>query len=252
MIASEIVQAALREGNLIPIGTDPTSAQMTEGMALLNEMLFSFFGNEIGEPLMEWMIPPPQQTSPVVARWPLKLYYPTPPNVAVEVWQNPPCNVRLMASNTEATTIYLQHLPNDGARVQYVNVGATADLVVNGNGRMVEGETEVTVAYESATQWLWFYRADLGNWILVEELDEDSDSPLPIEFNGLLRCGLAIMLASRYGLDPRQGTLMTYQNQLKKAWARYRQPTPVLGGSMQVPPTWQSYPNGLQVYGDML
>lgn len=241
--ANELIQQAHREGNLIPVGTQPTTAQINEALGRLNNIITSLFGNEIGEPLFEWPVLPPQQTSPINARWPLA------PGLSIDqtrlesAWPYPPCNVRLMASNTVEKTIWLQYMPNDGARVAYRAVSATADLVVQGNGRRVEGASSVIVEpTDNAGERLWFYRADLGDWIRIQALGLTDQSPLPDEFDDFLICALSIRLSSRFGNEPRQGTLLTFKDQLAKLKARYRQPTAVLGGSWQAPNTIQAYP----------
>lgn len=242
--ATDLIQQALREGNLIPVGTTPTAVQLTEGLGRLNNILDSLFGNEIGEPLFEWPVLPPQRTAPVAARWPV---YPgvTPQEQRLEnAWPYPPGNVRLMASNTTPQTVYLQDWPNDGARVAYRAVGATAELTVDGNGRRIEGATSYVVdPTADGGSRLWFYRADLGDWIRIQTLALTSESPLPMEFDDFLICSLSIRLSARFGNDPRAGTQMTYKDQLAKLKARYRQPTAALGGSDQAPPSWQSFPN---------
>lgn len=243
--ASTIITQALREGNLIPVGTTPTDAQLAEGLDRLNNLIDALFGNEVGEPLFEWPVPPPQQTSPVNARWPI---YPgvSPQNQRMtDAWPYPPGNVRLMASNSEEATVYLQHQPNDGARVGYTAVGASAVLNIDGNGRRVEGAATVQVdPTDNGGQNLWFYRGDLGDWIRIVPLALNDTPPLPKEFDDFLITGLSIRLSARFGNDPRQGTVMTYKSQLSKLQARYRQPTAALGGSDAVPPAMQAFPQG--------
>lgn len=244
--ASIIVTQALREGNLIPVGTSPTTEQASEGLDRLNIFVSALFGNEIGEPLFEWPVPPPQRTSPENARWPLY------PGLSYDearlpgVYTNPPCNVRLMASNTTPTTIYLQHMPNDGARVAYVSVGAADALTLDGNGRMIDGSATIDIEpTDDGGRQLWFYRGDLGSWQKIITLASDTESPLPMEFDDYLITGLCIRMSSRYGSDPRSGTVATYKSQLAKLQARYRQPTAALNGGMDaVPNTWQAYPQG--------
>lgn len=243
--ATEIIQQAHREGNLLPVGTVPTAAQYAEALGRLNNLITALFGNEVGEPLMEWPVLPPQGNAPVNARWPVY------PGIAPQesrlgtAWPYPPGNVRLMASNTTPQTVYLQHWPNDGARVSYRAVGATDVLTIEGNGRRIEGATSIIVdPTDDNGERLWFYRGDLGNWIRIQALGLSDEVPLPQEFDDFLITGLYMRLSSRFGSDPRPGSTMTYKDQLSKLKARYRQPTAALGGSEQAPPSWQAFPTG--------
>jgi len=242
--AEDIIKQALREGNLIPVGTSPTTAQLTEGLQRFNVFVKALFGNLIGEPLMEWPVLPPQQTAPVNARWPLFPGVPEQQARLADAWPYPPGNVRLMASNTTEQTVYLPYPPNDGARVEYVVVGATANLILSGNGRLIEGQPTQTLEYDAASQSMFFYRSDLGRWTMIGTYALSTASPLPDEFDDFLVCGLCIRLSSTYGNDPRQGTVLTYKDQLRWLQARYRQPTPALGGSEATPPSWQAFPQG--------
>lgn len=239
--AQALIEAAFREGNLIAADAPISTTLMTEALGRLNNFLFSLMGNELGEALQEWPVPPPQFTAPVMARYPLINPLPLATE-SLEVWPYPPNNARLMVSATQATTVYLQAQPNDGARVAYIALGSPANLTLNGNGRLIEGQTSIEL--ESALvsgERTWLYRGDLGNWIRLGELTLTTESPLPAIFDDLLITGLCIRLSSRFGNDPRQGTVMTYKDQLAKLQARYRQPTAALGGSSQVPPTYQAY-----------
>lgn len=243
--AQTIIQQALREGNLIPVGVTPTAVQLSEGLDRLNNLIDGLFGNEVGEPLFEWPVPPPQQTSPVNARWPLTPGVPFEQRRMGDAWPYPPCNVRLMASNSGPETVYLQHMPNDGARVGYTAVGASDMLTLDGNGRRIDGApTYVVDPTDQGGIRLWFYRGDLGQWIEIKTLALTDESPLPKEFDDFLITGLCIRLSSRYGNDPRDGTVKTYTDQLRKLQARYRQPTAALGGSDQAPNSWQAFVQG--------
>jgi hypothetical protein len=50
----------------------------------------------------------------------------------------PPANVRLMAKNTVATRVYFQYQPQDGALMEYVDVGHTEALTLDGNGALFD------------------------------------------------------------------------------------------------------------------
>lgn len=237
-IASSLVTSAYRQDNLIPVDQSPSTAEAAEGLAKLNRILDNLFGYELGELLMEWPVPPPQRTASVGARYPLS---PTTANdLPSTVWPYPPGNVRLMCSITSVTTIYLQHFPNDGARMELANVGMTATLTLDGNGRKIEAAATLAVT-SAATTKRWFYRSDTGNWVLVATLT-DSDTPyLPTEFDEYLIAELAIKLAPGHGKSPSAYTLESRNRELSKLKARYYQPTAVLGNGLDSPMTAQTY-----------
>lgn len=236
-IASVIVSRAFRRDNLIPVGTNPSTAEAAEGLAMLNTIIDTLFGNEIGEPLMEWPVPPPQRTAPVAAQYPL---LPPASDLLSTQYPYPPCNVRLMASNTVATTVYLQNLPNDGARVAFVNLGITANLTLDGNGRKIDSSTTVVLTSIS-TNKTWFYRTDTGAWTSLATLTDSDEMPLPSEFDDYFVCQLAMTLP---GAKPREGTVETRNSTLTKLKARYRQPTNAVGGGADMAPSWQTYGGG--------
>lgn len=236
--AAVLIQAAYRENNLIPIGTDPSTEEVTEGLAKLNRILDGLFGNEAGENLSEWPLPPPQRSAPVAAQYPLA---PAAHDLPSNVWPYPPGNVRLMCSIITATTIYLQNLPNDGARVDLVDLGMAASLTVSGNGRLIEsaaGVAAATVAFASAAAGKrWFYRTDKGTWILLATLLSTDESPFPTTFDDYLLAELNIRLCPSHGKSPLDSTSEARNRGLSKLKARYRQPTAVLNNAADAPST---------------
>jgi len=103
-LISSIIADAYREGNLIAIGRDPSDAQVTEGLRLLNQLFSAVFGDEAGEALRDW---------------PLGTYGQETPDTSLTVQQraHPNINRRLLALNEEAVTVYLTPGPQDGSRM---------------------------------------------------------------------------------------------------------------------------------------
>ncbi len=235
-IATDLVTRAYRELNLIPTGDSPTTAEATEGLTLLNNLVDFCIGTLIGENLAEWPVPPPQRTDPTRAQYPL---FPPESDVSLTVYQAPPGNVRLMCSITTATTLYMPHNPNDGARVSLANVGMTATLTLDGNGRKIETASTLAVT-NSATTKRWFYRGDTGNWVLLATLAGSDTPPLPIEYDDYLAIGTAIRLGPRHGRTVSAESLAMYKMQQAAIKARYRQITASINpgdivNSMQTP-----------------
>lgn len=214
--AAELIQQAAREGNFVAIGETLPAAEVTEALPRLQNLFSALFGTDLGEHLYEWYVP--QERNPrVPLRDPL-----TPSGVAaVSSWKYPPPNVRLIAKVTSDTTIYFPATPSDGARMGFVNVGSTGVLTFDGNGRLIGGAVSLSPPVSGSA---WFYRADLGDWRLIEAWAEAAQSPLPAEFDDLFVCGLAIRMAPRYGVKEIDGAIVSrfteMESKLKK---RYKQ-----------------------------
>lgn len=246
-IASSLIQSAYREGNLIPVGTTPTPAELDEALARLNNNVDCYFGMELGEKLEDWNVPSKQRTAPVSAHYPFTPFKDDKPD-AVTLY--PPSNTRLVTHITGPTRVYFQQQPEDGARMGFVNIGSTAFLTIDGNGRLVEGDFDIDIDPPDPREW--FYRADLGNWVRVVPLAFGDESLFPREFDDLLICDLAIRLSPRYGVDPRAGTVKTYKDKMDQLKSRYRQHPLVPGKSEDIPRTWQSYLTGENLSGGEL
>jgi hypothetical protein len=222
--ATEIITQALRESNVLPIGQEPNTAQRDEALPRLNNYIQGLFGTVLGEFIADWSVPP-RQTAPKDSRYPLA---PAPTKLPADVWPYPPQNVRLVASNTTETRIYLPRKPSDGARLGYVNIGQTADLIIDANGRYIQGGPTVTVP-ATATYQDWFYRADRGEWVLRANLALTDEQPFPEEFDDLLVTGLAIRLGPRFGKRPPPETAQTNALMRRRMKQRYKQHMPKPG-----------------------
>lgn len=224
--ASDIIAQAFREANIVPIGQTPTPNEQAEALPRLNNFIAWLFGTKLGELSWDWPIPP-QRTAPVAARYPLR-----PENNALpsDVWPYPPNNVRLLAGNDTAETIYLPFSPNPGARIAVLNVGSTAPVTLNANGRFIEDAPSVVVTPATDAPREWFYREDIGSWRRVTVLALTDESILPAVYDDLLVCALAIRLAPRFGQQALPETISTYESSLQRMKQVYKQYMPVGGG----------------------
>lgn len=219
---SQIITAAYRDNNLIPVGTAtnpaaPTTAEIAEALTRLNAFFRSIFGVELGIELSDWAVPP-SRTSPVAARYSRK---PLNQDLPDDVWPYPPSNVRVLMNITSATTIYLPSNPDDGARLGLTDIASTATLTLDANGRRIE--SAATLAIAPGTDPLeWFYRADLGSWVRIVTFVETDESPLPTDFDDFLILALSIRLSGRVGKTA-QTQRADVQRMIKKIKARYRQ-----------------------------
>jgi hypothetical protein len=271
--ASKIIQAAFREGNLIPVGIQPTTNQLAEALDKLNRLVTGILGYKMGENLSDWMAPQPQRTAPVAANFP---QFPLGndftvggfglgPDLPSNVYPYPPINQRIIFGG-HTQTVYFPEAPNPGSQMAVVqgtgagDGGSTNDvLTLDGNGRLIQDpadgnfKTQVTFTFNSVTPFTparWFYRDDLAQWLLVQPLTSGSGAtytdnlPYPPEFDDFFNCALAKRLAPSYGKITAQETIQTALDTERAFLARYRQPTVTVYGSDQFPRSYMSYING--------
>jgi hypothetical protein len=230
LTASEIVKEAFREGNLVPLDATTgipvtTPGQDAEGLKILNRYIDSLYGLELGEFAQDWTVPP-SQTSPTPARYPIR---PQSEALPSDVWPYPPGNVRVITKLVADTTLYLPQSPDDGARIELVNVGGVTgfNLTLDANGRLVEALETSTDTDDAWNGVKLLYRADLSDWIAVVDLTADATSPLPSIYDDLLSIAVFIRLAPRYGSNITPEHQATYARLLKRLKTQYRQTVPM-------------------------
>ena len=220
-LVSDIITQAYREDNLKPIGTVPTSDEIAEALVLLNSFVAMLFGSVIGRQALYLWPTPPARTEPYPSHYPLPEYA----NDAVpRVYLQPPSNSNVVLSVQTNTTIWFPSDPQDGARMSVTDAGSLlgAVLTIDGNGHFIEGLS----TYVSPAQGLrrsWFYRADLATWIALKDLLLTDVMPLPTAYDDLWRCGLAMRLAARFGLQPNENTVRALNTVMGIVEGRYYQ-----------------------------
>lgn len=259
-LATDILKAAYREGNLIAIGAAPSANQQQEALDKLNRLVRGILGYKMGENLQDWMVPQPQRTAPVDANFPQfpgGMGGPSPFSSAI--YPYPPNNRRIIYGGT-AQTVYFPQRPNAGGQMAVIQGSGAGDggntgdvLTINGNGRTIQGALTQTFTFNSGAGVTpfaparWFYRDDLGDWVLIADLTTgtgtvSTDSlPYPKEFDEFFICALAKRLAPSYGKIIAQETIQTALNYESAFLARYRQPTDTVYGSDDFPRSYQSY-----------
>lgn len=232
MLISEAIPRAYREAAITRIGATLTADEIAEGLQRVNDFLASLFGEEIGEKLMDYPFPPNVRNTPYAAD-PIALPYPQNLSAYSQPFEpllstsslpaTLPQNSRILWRGTSAQTLYMPEQPSDGARIGFADVGSTATLTLNGNGRSIAGSLSVDLT-NATVPTEWFYRADLGRWIVLTDLLVETDeSPLPAAFDGLVVSGTAIRLTALDEIQVRDGTKFIYERLLKRAKARYTQ-----------------------------
>lgn len=242
-LTSEIVKEAYRENNIIPVGREPTDAEVAEALPRLNNIVRSLFGRTVGIYLKDWPVPP-STTAPVNARYPM---WPATEKLPDDVYPYPPGNARLLCRQTQAKTVYLQQNPQDGAVVEIVPNGAdfeAAPLTIDANGRLIAGALTLVQDAALTEQRRFMYRADLSSWTEIAELTADDPLPFPSEFDDYFICALNIRLSPRYSAAPAALTAAVMKAKEKDMKTRYWQsvdaPT-VISGELR---TQQSYGQG--------
>ena len=215
---ASIIQSALRETNLIPLGVAPTTDQLNEGFGLLSTIVAGVLGNEAGEVLRPFPLGQNDITSPAGYPWWSNVL---PGNIFVQT------NTRLMCNLTGDGLINLHPRPHDGARMGVVDVSENFEdfpLTINGNGRSIEGQAEMTYNTAGLIRE-WLYREDLGNWVVVIPLDINGDMPWPAEFDDMFIIMLAFRLNPRYGQVIHPASQAALTKAMTKFSARYTQDT---------------------------
>lgn len=212
----QIVTDAFREANLVEVGGSVDADVFDEGVRRLQNLYRSLFGFELGEELSTINYGENGLTNT----------YAKELDASSEIDSTfVPSNVRMIFNIAAAETLYLDPSPRDGARFAVIDNGnnlATYNITLNGNGRQIELANSVTLATNSLNRE-WFYRADLGNWARVTDLDADAQSPLPSEFDDFLSTLLAFRLNPRYGAENSAEMIEVLKRMRKQFRARYRQ-----------------------------
>ena len=246
MTPTEVIKNAFREANWKAVGMDPTASEIAEGLTLLQALVDSVFGMVIGTKLHPWWVPWPQNTSSKRANYPA---HPgdsgiLPPNSV----NNPPANARLMMKNTTAETIYFQYQPEDGAIMDYVDVGHTDTVTLDANGALfglTGSDTTVVIPSDFPTtrnpRRRWIYRADYGSWVEIEPLELTEELPFPTWFDDFWITSLAIRMSPRFGNEPRAATMARYKDMMVFIRGQYEQQGIEIVGVPGGGPTIQSY-----------
>ncbi len=244
--ATEIIQQAYREGNIIPAGASPTAVEAVEALGRLNSLIASFYGAGMGELLHDWLVPQPQRTASVEANYPQAPYS---NDLPPEVFKYPPKNRRLVWGGA-LTTVWFPESPDDGSRmaiVQGSGASVTAPtgsvLTLDGNGRMIGGTPTKTFTNPVMAQQ-WLYRADLGDWLTVAPLLATDTMVFPLDMDDLWIGLLAMRLSARYNKTLLPGTLNMVKEAQRAARARFTQSQDSIFGSNQIPNSLQAYPEG--------
>ncbi len=239
---STLIDAGFRESNFTGTGKAPTTAESSEGLVMLQSLVNSFQGSIIGTRFKPWWMPAPFDTSTTgVMRWPAQTAGQNNPNVNEII--HPPANSRVFLRTTTATTIYMPGEPEDGAMMQFVDAGFTANVTLDGNGNFM-GSTGVSYtatldtlfgSNSRMTTKTYVFRADIASWTAIDALVLGAENPFPTDFDDYWITAMAIRLAPRFGNEPKQATVARYKEMVVFARQWYRQSAEALGIDMGTP-----------------
>ena len=215
-ITQQIITDAYRASNLIGVGESPDLAQQDEALRYLNRIVKSALGNEVGDILNSFPIGRKDISRPAGYPW----WNDTPDND----WFVPK-NTRLMCNLDNPVEVFLHPDPDDGSRLGAIDVPgnfSTNPLTIHGNGRLIEGATSVVLNVDE-TDKEWFYRADLGSWMLYSPLGIADDFPFPEEFDDFFVILLAVRLNPSYNTSIDAQGKEIFERSSRQFKARYTQ-----------------------------
>jgi hypothetical protein len=263
MLVSDAITRAYREGAIRPIGSGtPNTDELDEGLYRLNALWKGIRATALGEVIHDWQLPNKTRTAPYDANN-INQFYPqnlsgfNQPSTGWDTGDDsaglgvlnhrqhyPPINCRILCKITGSdNTAYFPQFPYDGARMAIVDIGMTETLVIQGNGRLIDGSTSYNFTAGS-TPMEWLYRADIANWVPIgSDLVLTDTLPLPPEFDDFFVCGTAIRLCALDQLDPQPPTTSAFALAEKKIMQRYYQPGIMSYGGQNAVPAMQNYNN---------
>jgi hypothetical protein len=207
-LVSSIIDQALRETNIIPLGTSASSAQSAAALLHLNPLVLSTVGREAGDELTDINFGGE-------ARFDQSSY--------VESWVED--DTRLILNLSAADTVKLDPRPYEGQRFAIVDVGNTLDthnLTIDPNGRKIEGSPNDLVLSTEGIDRQWMYRGDTGNWVRIASLATSDEMPFPVEYDPYFIIMLAARINPSYGQALAPETVKMLARAKSSLNARYR------------------------------
>jgi hypothetical protein len=216
-LISSIISDAYREANILPLGRVPNANQVAEALRLYNALLNAIYGDDAGETLADW----PLGTFGREAGYTLPY--------TDDVVKHPNINRRLIATATEAKTIYLTACPQDGSRMGIADPFgrlAAFPVTLDANGRTIAGAATLVLNTNGLFRE-WFYRADLGQWVQLTQKLETDENPFPVDFDNFFITLLSLRLNPRYGRTMDDQSTLIFKSERSKFVARYLQSQPL-------------------------
>lgn len=229
-LTSFIIIDGLRESNLIGLGEEGDAAQGAECLRLLDRLVSSVFGNEVGENLQDWVFPPVWGAAPV--------------------FQYIPPDTRLvMGASAGARSFNVNPYPNNGDRLQLVDAGAnfaSNNVTLIPGPATFAGSSANFVANTNGLNRTWIYQADIANWAQISPLDPADEFPFPQRYDDAFIGLLAGRLSPRYEKalsEESRASLQRSITQLRASYARTRcEPADLATLRLSSNPNWYGSP----------
>lgn len=211
--ALDLVTSGLRETNLIGVNETASGAQLKEALRILNQLVTSALGFEVGEGLTDWTFGElPERQGWTATRW-----------------THPGNNTRVVVNDLTAGTLYLPVYPQDGERISIVQ--GTRDfaeypLNLRASPRLIQNIPEITLKDSRNTfgaETTWIFLANKGSWQKLSVLESTDEFPFPPEFDSYFELRLAMRLNPRYGRATAAESVNELERAERKIRARYRQ-----------------------------
>ena len=206
--AANCIKYALRKIRVIGQGATPSSAQSTESLYQLNELLNEIIGYGSSVQFQDIYVDGAYEIVPTYNAQ------------------------RLLCRHTAALTITLPEGTAsrpiaDGMRLNIVDASgaaATYNITIARNGwKIAASAANATISTNSASN-VYLFRADLGDWKLGASLATGDDLPFPSEFDSAFTLMLAHRLAGAYGQNLSEADFHAWRGGKAKLRNKYCQP----------------------------
>lgn len=204
-----VISDAYRESMLTPLGGQPDAAQTDEGLRLLQRVVSSVFGNEVGENLQIW----PVGDNYIYSGW-------TP-----EQWCYLQGDIAVVVADHREHRLNLPPFPQDGDRLQLIDSGsgfAAHPVTLVRQAALFEGSTADYVADTDGFNQVWIYRADIADWRRITPLVVEEEFPFPEKHDDAFIGLLAARLNPRYRQSMSQESGAMFDRARTQLQAAYR------------------------------
>lgn len=212
-LVSSIIQQAYRESNIKARVAPITSDESAEALVLLQNIVMSTMGDEVGYKLEDWDV---QSASNITEPTGVTL---TAPQAAA--WIVAP-SARLICNLAAPLTLVLDPKPMDGQTFAVIDAAggfATNNLTLNGNGRLPISNVLNTNGFSGQ----WMYRADTATWTAITNFLTTDQFPFPQDFDDYFIISLALRIDPRNGKQLGQSSAARMEQQRLQLVDRYRQ-----------------------------
>lgn len=208
-LVSTLISDSYRESMLTALGQQPDGAQSDEGLRLLNRVVSSVFGNEVGENLVTW----PVGDNYIYSGW-------TP-----EQWCYLQSDIAVVVADHKEHSLRLPPFPQDGDRLQLIDSGsgfASHPVTLVRQAALFEGSTADYVADTDGFNQIWIYRADVADWRRILPLAAEDPFPFPEKHDDAFIGLLAARLNPRYQQGLSAESRAMFDRALTQLQAAYR------------------------------